>query len=278
MRRFLLSCVCMVSIVAGASADEAPALRSYIYFSKGTVPEGTARMEAGELDSDASSARKSRDRGTTRKASFESVDELGYDYPDPLPAYSSRYAPVYGGATATRLYGTRYGFSYAGRRYASHCYTAPGYESACCESPVYVASPQYRIVCRNPGLIACLFGCHEPRCHMVKVRPPRVHHTVCSARASAAALPAFLLADIERYELPEEGGTTRSAMPQGLAVEDEYDLPPASNTGRKIVPATPVNPAPNKSTAPAPAPLPPSPAPLPMAEDVGEIPELSLPE
>ncbi|MCY2962931.1 MAG: hypothetical protein NT069_04635 [Planctomycetota bacterium] len=91
-----------------------------------------------------------------------------------------------------------------------------------------------------------------------------------------------MLADIERYELPEEGGTARSAMPPGLAVEDEYELPPASNTSRKTVPATPVNPAPNKSTAPAPAPLPPPPAPLPtprpMPEDAGEIPELSLPE
>lgn len=212
MRRFVLSCLCWLLVTSVVMGGDTPARKGYIFLTRDELPLNTARMELPlvEPNEDRSALiRRSSGRqvinseetirGTTQHETFEQ-SLARYEFPGLMSSDSPHAdAAQYDGAFSKSLSGTRYGYRYAGHSYSSHCLTARGYEAAC--DPCYLPTG-YHIECRNPGLLACLFGCTTPTCKLVKDRPIRSHNAMVRAnRGAVATLPSFLLSDIERYEL-----------------------------------------------------------------------------
>lgn len=243
--------VCLVLAVGSVPvfAEEKPARSGYLFFSKGNLPEGTARMAVEEPEKPKTTVRNAKSQ--TRKVSYEVIDELGYDYPDSLPELDQGDAPTFGTTTLSPLAGTRYTYTYGGRRYSAHCYTAPGYEAACCE-PVYALAPceYYRVKCCRPGLLGCLFGCSQPRCKLVRVRPGLCSHGIYDVRCPTVPVPLYAVDVWTPREITYLPARRRVVETSDLP-EDEWDREP-------IVPASPEQTF--EEPAPTPEPFPEGPA------------------
>lgn len=167
--RSLPGVVALWLLAAGvAGAQESAPRRSYYYFSKSSNPVGTATIAPERVTAKRESSRElASDKA--RQASWERFDGVVAEPLGVLPPLVAEEEFPLGVRVDQPLVGVRSGYEYAGRRYATHCLTAPGYEGACwsaCGPAV-----QYRLKVRPPGLLSCLLGCHDFRYKWVAVRP-----------------------------------------------------------------------------------------------------------
>jgi hypothetical protein len=108
--------------------------RSYIYVSRDSLPEGSAQMEVEELAYDDLADEPviaHRGRGANRAVPVEALVEQGYVYPGTSAEFTTE--AEYGTPLPTTLWGGRYVGRQPNLSPRPHCFTAPGYESACDE-------------------------------------------------------------------------------------------------------------------------------------------------
>ena len=167
--RSLPGVVALWLLAAGvAGAEESAPRRSYYYFSKSSVPVGTATIAPERVTAVRESARAAAS-DKARQASWERFDGVVAEPIGVMPPVVTEEEFPVGVRVDHPLVGVRSGYEYAGRRYAAHCLTAPGYEGACW--PGYGPAVEYRLKVRPPGLLSCLLGCHDFRYKWVAVRP-----------------------------------------------------------------------------------------------------------
>jgi len=166
--RLLTGLIAIGMLTTGvAVAQESTPRRSYYYFSRSSLPEGTAILTRAKGTSQSQKSKESP-IDKTRLASWER-DELLLAEPNIVvgPQPEQEWAP--GMPIDRPLVGTRSSYDWLGHRYSAHCLTAPGFEGACrrpCPPEL-----EYRLRVRPPGLISCLLGCHDFRYKWVAVRP-----------------------------------------------------------------------------------------------------------
>jgi hypothetical protein len=294
----LLSVAVLCSPQNRCQAGDGPT-RSYIYLTRDVVPEGSAQMEVEELGYDdlveqpvfsepviAHRGRVAR-RAVPRVVPTEALIEQGYAFPGP----SDEYAPEvdYGTPLPTTLWGSRSIGRQTTLRPRPHCFTAPGYESACEED--LLGLPAYgsrEVPCgRCRGKVR---GC---RCRLIKKPCPPVR-TAAARRRCPPRRPSPCLEDRPEFsaDSPEFSGEWSPMTPISPSTGDDLLPPIQGSSGWRAPGTTSRSPAPVvrsrviRSTAPTPRNVVPTgrgPAPVPRFEEVpwqseSELgPELSIP-
>ena len=263
--------------------------RSYIFVSRDAVPEGTAQMEVEDFGYDDlvdEPVIANRGRGANRAVPVEALVEQGYVYPGTSAEFTTE--ADYGTPLPTTMYGGRYVGRQPNLSPRPHCFTAPGYESACDEG-----------FDAGPVMGPCEPRCGRCRCKIRTCRCRRVRKPCPPARPLAARWrcpprrPAPCLDDLPQDPIgsPNDPGAWSPVTPYSPEGGDDLLPPLQGNSGRRVPSVQTRSPAPVvrsrviRSTTPTPRNLAPTsfgPGPQ-FQEGTWQaepelVPELSMPE